>query len=300
MDRRAFVARIASSLLSVALAAAAQPTKISRVGFLRTDRPPQAYIDAFEQGLRDRGYTPGKNILIEYRFADGTTAETLRLAREIVNLKVDVIVAGGGRATRAAQSVTSTIPIAMTSASDPVGTGLVASLAHPGGNTTGTSIVSWDLFAKRLELLRQVLPNVSRVAVLINRLNPAPANGWNEALAAAATLGVTLQRIDVQGPSEFDEAFASMAKAGAEALIVVQSTIFETSPYRIQQLATRYRIPAIYGLRTSTDAGGLMSYGPNVPDLYRYAAVYVDKILKEPSPLSCRSSSRRSLSWSLI
>jgi putative ABC transport system substrate-binding protein len=268
----------------VALAAAAQPTKISRVGFLRTDRPPQTYIDAFEQGLRDRGYTPGKNILIEYRFADGTTAETLRLAREIVDLNVDVIVAGGGRATKAAQSVTTTIPIAMTSASDPVGTGLVASLAHPGGNTTGTSIVSWDLFAKRLELLRQVLPNVSRVAVLINRLNPAPANGWNEALAAAATLGVTLQRIDVQGPSEFDEAFASMAKAGAEALIVVQSTIFETSPYRIQQLATRYRIPAMYGLRTSTDAGGLMSYGPNVPALYGYAAVYVDKILKGAKP----------------
>jgi putative ABC transport system substrate-binding protein len=284
MDRRTFVARIASSLLSVALAAAAQPTKISRVGFLRTDRPPQTYIDAFEQGLRDRGYTPGKNILIEYRFADGTTAETLRLAREIVNLNVDVIVAGGGRATKAAQSVTTTIPIAMTSASDPVGTGLVASLAHPGGNTTGTSIVSWELFAKRLELLRQVLPNVSRVAVLINRLNPAPANGWNEALAAAATLGVTLQRIDVQGPSEFDEAFASMAKAGAEALIVVQSTIFETSPYRIQQLATRYRIPAMYGLRTSTDAGGLMSYGPNVPALYGYAAVYVDKILKGAKP----------------
>jgi ABC-type uncharacterized transport system substrate-binding protein len=284
MDRRTFVARIAGSLLGVALPAVAQPTKIPRVGFLRTDRPPQAYIDAFEQGLRERGYTPGKNILIEYRFADGTTAETSRLAREIVNLKVDVIVAGGGRATQAAQRVTTTIPIAMTSASDPVGTGLVASLAHPGGNTTGTSIVSWDLFAKRLELLRQVLPNVSRVAVLINRLNPAPANAWNEALAAATSLGVTLQRIDVQSAADFDEAFATMAKGGAQALIVAQSTIFETSPYRIQQLATSNRIPAIYGLRTSTDAGGLMSYGPSVRDLYGYAAVIVDKILKGAKP----------------
>jgi putative ABC transport system substrate-binding protein len=284
MDRRTFVSGIAGVLLGVALAAVAQPTKIPRVGFLRTDPPPQAYIDAFEQGLRDRGYTPGKNILIEYRFADGTTIETSRLAREIVNLKVDVIVAGGGRATRAAQSATTTIPIAMTSASDPVGTGLVASLAHPGGNTTGTSIVSWDLFAKRLELLRQVLPNVSRVAVLINRLNPAPANAWNEALAAATTLGVTLQRIDVQSAADFDGAFAVIAKGGAQALIVAQSTIFETSPYRIQQLATSNRIPAIYGLRTSTDAGGLMSYGPSVRDLYGYAAVIVDKILKGTKP----------------
>src|SRR5207237_6744591 len=154
----------------------------------------------------------------------------------------------------------------------------------PGGNTTGTSIVSWELFAKRLELLRQILPNVSRVAVLINRFNPAPANAWNEALAAASQLGVTLQRIDVQGAADFDEAFATMVTGRVEALIVVQSTIFETSPYRIQQLATSNRIPAIYGLRTSADAGGLMSFGPNVPDLYHYAAVYVDKTLKGARP----------------
>ena len=284
MDRRTFVARFIGSLLGVALSADAQPTKIPRVGFLRTDRPPQTYIDAFEHGLRDRGYTPGTNIVIEYRFGDGTNAETSRLAREVVNLKVDMIVAGGGRATQLTQAVTTTIPIVMVSASDPVGTGLVASLAHPGGNTTGTSIVSWELFAKRVELLRQVIPNVSRVAVLINRFNPAPANAWNEALAAAAKLGVNLQRIDVQGAADFDEAFVTMVKGRAEALIVVQSTIFETSPYRIQQLATSNRIPAIYGLRTSTDAGGLMSYGPNVPDLYRYTAVYVDKILKGARP----------------
>jgi len=283
-NRRTFLAGIASSLLALALGAIAQPARIPRIGFLRTDRPPQSYIDAFEQGLRERGYKPGSTILIEYRFADGTTAETLRLAREIVDLKVDVIVAGGGRATQAAQRVTTSIPIAMTSASDPVGTGLVASLAHPGGNTTGTSIVSWELLAKRLELLRQVLPNVSRVAVLINRFNPAPANGWNDALAAAGRLGITLQRIDVEGPADFEEAFATMSKGRAEAMIVVQSTIFETSPYRIQQLAATSRMPAIYGLRTSTDAGGLMSYGPSVRDLYAYAAVFVDKFLKGAKP----------------
>ena len=284
IDRRTFASRIASSLLGVALAAVAQPTKIPRVGFLRTDPPPQAYIDAFEQGLRERGYTLGQNLLIEYRLGDGTNASTSRLAREMVNSKVDVIVAGGGRATRIAQDITTTIPIVMTSASDPVGTGLVVSLARPGGNTTGTSIVSWELFAKRLELLKQVLPNLSRVAVLINRFNPAPANAWNDALTSAAKLGVKLQRIDVESAADFDEAFATMTKGRAEALIVVQSTIFETSPYRIQQLATTNRIPAIYGLRTSADAGGLMSYGPNVPDLYRQAAVYVEKILKGAKP----------------
>jgi putative ABC transport system substrate-binding protein len=284
MDRRTFVEAIGGSFAVVALAAVAQPTKIPRVGFLRTDPPPQPYIDAFERGLRERGYIPGKNLLIEYRLGDGTNASTSRLAREMVNSKVDIIVAGGGRATRIAQENTTTIPIVMTSASDPVGTGLVASLARPGGNTTGTSIVSWELFAKRLELLKQVLTNVSRVAVLINRFNPAPANAWNEALTSAAKLGVTLQRIDVEGAADFDEAFATMTKGRAEALVVVQSTIFETSPYRIQQLATTNRIPAIYGLRTSADAGGLMSYGPNVPDLYRQAAVYVEKILKGARP----------------
>jgi len=284
MDRRGFVRSGAAGLLCVALSAMAQPRNIPRVGFLRTDIPPQAYVDAFEQGLRERGYTPGKTILIEYRFADGTTAETVRLAREIVSLKVDVIVAGGGRATRAAQSVTSTIPIAMTSASDPVGTGLVGSLARPGLNTTGTSIVSWDLFAKRLELLRQVLPKVSRVAVLVNRLNPAPANAWNEAVAAAATLGVTLQRVEVESAADFDEAFAAMRKGGAEALIVAQSTIFEASPYRIQQLAASNRFPSVYGVRVSAVEGGLMSYGPSVAELYRYSAVLVDKILKGTKP----------------
>lgn len=284
MDRRRFARSIAGLLMGAAATAVAQPAKVPRVGFLRTDRPPQSYIDAFEAGLRERGYSPGKNILIEYRFSDGSDAETARLASELVVLHVDVIVAGGGRATRIAQRATTTIPIAMTSASDPVGTGLVASLAHPGGNTTGTSIVSWDLFAKRLELLRQVLPNVSRVAVLVNRLNPAPANAWNDALAAAAKLGVTLQRVEVQSAADFDESFLTMAKGRAEALIVAQSTIFETPPYRIQQLAASNRIPSMYGLRTSADAGGLISYGPNVPDLYRYAAVFVDKLLKGAKP----------------
>jgi putative ABC transport system substrate-binding protein len=284
MDRRRFVGRIAGSLLGVAVVAVAQPTKIPRVGFLRTDRPPQAYIDAFELGLRERGYTPSQSILIEYRFGDGTNAETSRLAREIVNLKVDVIVAGGGRATQVAQSVTTTIPIVMTSGTDPGGSGIVASLAHPGGNVTGTKTLSWDLFGKRLELLREILPTVSRVAVLYNRINPAPPDAWKEAFAAAAMLGVNLQQFDVEHPADFDEAFAAMIRARAEALVVVQSTIFNTPPYRIAQLAARHRLPAVYGSRITADNDGLMSYGPDNRDSYRYAAVFVDKILKGAKP----------------
>jgi len=284
INRRAFVGWIGGGLLGVPFASVAQPAKTPRIGFVRTTRPPQAYIDAFERGLVDRGYTPGKNILIEYRFGDGTMSEVARLARELVNLKVDLIVAGGGLATRATQSATTTIPIVMSAASDPVGTGLVTSLARPGGNTTGTSIVSWELFPKRLELLRQVLPNVSSVAVIINPTNPAPANGWNNALATARTLGVTLQRIDAGSVADFEEAFETMRKGRAGAFIVVQSNIFETPPYPIQKLAIDYKIPGMYGLRTSVDAGGLISYGPNVRDLYGYSAVFVDKILRGAKP----------------
>jgi putative ABC transport system substrate-binding protein len=281
MDRRSFVGAIAGLF---ALSAIAQPGRIPRVGFLRTDPPPQAYIDAFEQGLRERGYTPGRDILIEYRFGDGTNADMARLAGEIVKLKVDVIVAGGGRATQVAQSVTTTTPIVMTSGTDPGGTGIVVSLAHPGGNVTGTKTLSWDLFGKRLELLRQVLPKVSRVAVLHNRLNPVPPGAWEEALAAAAKLGVNLRRFDVERPADFDETFASMIKWRAEALVVVQSTIFNTPPYRVAQLAASHRLPAVYGSRVTADDPGLMSYGPDNRDAYRYAAVFVDKILKGAKP----------------
>ena len=284
MKRRAFVACLAGCLFAIPVWIMAQPAKVPRVGFLRTDRPPQSYIDAFEQQLRERGYVPGKTIIIEYRLADGVDATVDRLARELVDAKVDVIVAGGGRATRAAQRATATIPIVMTSASDPVATGLVASLSRPGANITGTSIVSWDLFAKRLELVKQVLPNASRVAVVVNRFNPAPANAWNEALASAARLGVSLQRVEVQSPADFDAAFASMIKERADAFIVAQSTIFETPPYRIQALAASNHLPGFYGVRVSAEQGGLMSYGPSVPALYGYSAVIVDKILKGAKP----------------
>jgi putative ABC transport system substrate-binding protein len=228
MDRRTFVVCAFGSLLGLSLAARAQQSiKIPRIGFLRADRPPPGYTEAFEQGLRDRGYLVGKSILIEYRFGDARRPVS-RLAEELVKLKVDVLVAGGGQATRAASKATSTIPIVMTSATDPGGLGTVSSLAHPGGNVTGTNTLSWDLFGKRLELLRQILPTVARVAVLHNPRNPAPPGAWEESLAAAATLGVALQRVEVQNPAEFEEAFATMVSKRAEGLIVVQSTMFDT------------------------------------------------------------------------
>ena len=285
IERRTFIGALAGVLVTAPLLVRAQqPTKTHRIGFLRIDRPPQAYVDAFEQGLRDRGYTPGKNILLEYRFADGKSAELPRLAGELVSLKIDVVVAGGGQATQAAKNATDTIPIVMIAAGDPVGTKFVATLAHPGGNVTGTSVVSWDLIGKRVELLRLILPKVSQVAVLSNSGNPGPPTAWKEALAAAATLGVNLQHIEVRSAHDFDEAFAALVRGRAEALIVVQDAMFDSAPYRIVQLAASNRIPAVYGPRITVDAGGLMSYGPSVRDLYGQAAVFVDKILKGVKP----------------
>jgi len=285
LNRRAVLRTVVGSLLAVSLASVAQqPAKVPRIGFLRTDRPPQAWIDAFEQGLRGWGYIPGKSILIDYRFGDGTIAEVSRLSGELVKSKVDVIVAGGGQATRAARNATSTIPIVMTAATDPGGRGFVASLAHPGGNITGINTLGWDLFGKRIELLREILPKVSRVGVLTNRNNPAPPGAWKEAVAAAATLGVSLQHIEVQGSTEFDQAFETAVRGRAEALVVMQSTLFNTPPYRIAQLAASHKLPAIYGTSVTADNGGLMSYGPNNRDSYRYAAVFVDKILKGAKP----------------
>ena len=285
MDRRTFLPTFVGAMIALPMAAVAQQAaKVPRVGFMRGERPPQAYLDAFEQGLRRRGYVPGKDILIEYRFPDGKAAELPRIAEELVKSKVDIIVAGGAIATTAAKNATSTIPIVMATATDPVGNGFVASLGRPGGNITGTTLFVWDLFGKRVELLREVLPNVALVAVLINRNSPAPPDVWKESVAAAASKGVNLLRVEVNSAADFDEAFATMAKKRVEALIVVQTTLFDTPPYRIVQLAAINRLPTVYGLRIQPEAGGLMSYGPSVGDMYGQSAAYVAKILKGARP----------------
>ncbi len=285
MKRRDFLSKAIGVLLVLPTAVVAQSTtKIPRIGFMRGERPPQAYLDAFEQGLRTQGYVPGKDILIDYRFPDGRAAELPRVAEELVRQKVDLIVAGGAIATRAARNATNTIPIVMATATDPVGNGFVASLAHPGGNITGTTVFTWDLFGKRVELLREVIPKLSRVAVLINRNSPAPPLAWQESAAAATLIGISLDRVEVNSANDFDEAFETMLKKRVEALIVIQTTLFDTAPYRVVQLAAKHRIPAIYGLRIQVEAGGLMSYGPSVGDMYGQAAGYVAKILKGAKP----------------
>src|SRR4030095_7887521 len=283
MKRRAFLYSAVGAILGLPMTVVAQ-SRVPRLGFMRGERPPQPYLDAFEQGLRARGYVPGKDILIDYRFPEGRAAELPRVAEELVKSKGDLIVAGGAIATRAARNATATIPIVMATATDPVGNGFVASLAHPGGNITGTPCFTWDLFGKRVELLRELLPRLSQVAVLINRNSPAPPNTWKESVDAAALVGVGLQRVEVSSAADFDVAFENMVKRRAEALIVVQPTLFDPAPYRIVQLAAVHRIPAIYGLRIQAEAGGLMSYGPSVGDMYGQAAVYVDKILKGAKP----------------
>jgi len=273
------------ALLALPLAVAAQRVaKIPRVGFMRGERPPQAYLDAFETGLRRLGYSPGQNILIAYRFPDTGASELQRIANDLVDSKVDIIVAAGARSTRAAKHATSVIPIVMSPATDPVGNGFVASLARPEGNITGINLFNWDLIGKRFELLRAILPSVSRVAVLFDRDSPAPADTWDKSVSAASSIGVTLRPIEVSTSGDFESAFKTIAQAHIEALIVVQATLFDTPPFRIVQLAAANRIPTVYGLRLPVEAGGLMSYGPNVGEMYRQAASFVTKILKGAKP----------------
>jgi putative ABC transport system substrate-binding protein len=273
------------ALLAVPLSALAQNVpKIPRIGFMRGERPPQAYLDAFESGLRKQGFIAGQNVRVEYRFPAAGATELPRIANELVASKVDIIVAAGALATRAARGATSVIPIVMSPATDPVGNGFVASLPRPGGNITGISLFNWELIGKRVELLREILPGAARVAVLFNPDSPAPTDAWDKSVAAASSIGVNLKRIEVRAARDFVSAFAVIAREQVEGLIVVQATLFDTPPYRIVQLAAANRIPTVYGLRLPVEAGGLVSYGPNVGDLYAQAAAFVAKILRGVKP----------------
>ena len=283
MDRRAFVAALCGALVAPALRA--QPDRPPvQLGFLRIVAPPQDYIDALEQGLRDRGYVPGRDVVIDYRFADGREDQLERLAKELVERKVAILIVAGNQAVRAARNATRSVPIVFAVVNDPVAGGFVKSLARPGGNITGTTLLSSTLAGKRLELLKVVLPHVSRVAVLINKDNPAHAVAWKETLAAATTLRVQVQPFEVQGAASFDGAFARMVKDRAEGLVLFEDAMFATERARIAALAAQARLPAVYGQRNSVDDGGLMSYGPSIVDAYRNAGNFVDKILKGAKP----------------
>ena len=259
--------------------AEAQPVKkLPRIGFLQPGAFPPAYREAFRNGLRQLGFVEGENILVEYRLAEGLKELPTRVA-ELVRLKVDVMVTWTTPGTLAAKQGTKTIPIVAVSG-DPVDTGLVASLSRPSGNVTGFAILTTDLETKKLELLRDTIPGVSRVGVLWNPDNRVWASAWKKLPNAAQSLRLKLQLLEVRDPGDFEQVFAAATNRRAGALLVVQERLFVSHRQRIVELAARKRLPAIYGQSDFLDAGGLMSYGASVPDMLRRSAVYVDKILK--------------------
>jgi putative ABC transport system substrate-binding protein len=242
---------------------------------------------AFRQGLRDLGYIEGRNVVIEYRDAEGKFERLPALAAELVVLKVDVIVVGGTPQALAAKQATRTIPIVLAGAGDPITSGLVTSLARPGGNVTGLSILGPELVGKCLELLKQAIPGVSHVAVLWHpggHGERTERNMLKEAEVAGRALGVRLQFVETRGPADFDRAFSDMTRARAGALTVLPSNMLITERRRLVDLTAKSRLPAVYPMRVFVDVGGLMSYGANIADMFRRAATYVDKILKGAKP----------------
>src|SRR5712691_8064926 len=287
MKRRAFLGVLGGAVVARPLAAWAQQRsdKIS-VGFLSVNVRPamKARVEAFQQGLRELRYVDGQNVLIEYRFAEGNPERLRGLADELVRLKVDVIVTEGTTATRFAKEATATIPIVMAQDPDPVGSGFVASLARPGGNITGLSTLAPELSGKQLELLKEAMPGMTRVAVLWNAANPANAAVWQETQAAARALGLLLHAQAVQSPQDLEGAFALMAQAHPDALLVLQDSLITMRRPQIVEFVTQQHLPSVFGSREWVVAGGLMSYGPSIPDLFRRAATYMDKILKGTKP----------------
>jgi len=290
MNRRTFLCGLTLGTFWVPFSAEAQQAgKMPLVGYLsalsRSGPQVQRYLDAFRQELRGLGYVEGQTIAIEYRWAEGEVERLTGRAAELVRLKVDVIVASGGvPVAQAAQRATKAIPIIMTGPGDPVEAGLVASLARPGGNITGLAIISHELVGKELELLREVVPKVSRVAVLWNPTNPGNTPQLRAAEASARTLGVRLQPLEVRGPGEIDPAFTTMTRERVGALLVLLDSMLLAQRERIADLAAKNRLPAVYGLRLHVEAGGLMAYAANQLDVSRRVASYVDRILKGAKP----------------
>ena len=288
MRRIVLAVVLALGLVLAPLAVEAQlAANVPRIGYLSSGGATAStlFVEAFRQGLRELGWVEGRNIVIDYRFAEGRLDRLPALAAELVQLKVDVIVAGPTPPTVAAKNATPTIPIVMVSVGDPVRLGLIASLARPGGNITGSSFdVGLEIFGKELELLKETLPKVRRVAILSNSGNPAQEVAVSDLKAAARSLRVQLQILPVRGPNEFDGAFGAMVKEHAEALLVVADSMFNLHRARLADLTARNRLPSMHGFREYVEAGGLMSYGPSMVAIYRRAAFFVDKILKGAKP----------------
>lgn len=286
MNKKIVTSMLATILVAtVSLAEAQQPVKVPLVGFLTG--PSLSSIkprtEAFRQGLRELGYVEGKNIAVEWRSAEGVAERLPDLAAELVRLKVDVIVAVSEPGVRAAKDATKTIPIIMMNVTDPVGTGLVASLAHPGGNITGLTGNPGTLGGKQLELLKETVSKVSRVAVLWNSANRSNALNWDNINVAAGPVGVTLLSLQVRDSGDLESAFAAIKRERANAIMVLRNPLTTSQSKPIADFAVKSRLPGIGG-DEFVDAGGLMSYGANLSDLYRRAAYYVDKILKGAKP----------------
>jgi len=266
---------------------AQQPKKIAKIGVLSPSTPAAAahLFEAFRRGLQELGYVEGKTFVLEFRYGEARAERLPELARELVGLKVDVIVTATDVAIAAVKRETQTIPIVMANSSDPVGTGFVASLARPGGNITGLSSISLELSGKRLELLREVVPGLSRVAFLWNPDVRGNLLDYNETEGAAGSLRLQLQSVEVVRAEDLDRAFSAVTKDRAQALIMpAANPVGFTARGQIASFAQKNRVPSIYAQREYVDAGGLMSYGPNTPDMFRRAATYVDKILKGTKP----------------
>src|SRR5262249_44679688 len=277
MNRRAFVTGLGAVLAAPLSAEGQQAAKIDRIGYLATNLSDTDWREAFFQGLRDLGYVEGRNAVIEYRDAEGKLERLPTLAAELVALKVDVIVAAAGTlAALAAKQATRTLPIVFIAVGNPVTSGLVASLARPGGNATGLSALTPELVSKWLELLKQAVPGLSRVAVLWQPggMGDTDQDALKEADVAARALGGGLEFVEARGPADIDRAFSEMTRAHAGALTVLSTPMFGTERRRLVDLAARNRLPTMFSFRRFVDAGGLMSYGPNLTDLSRRAAIY--------------------------
>jgi putative ABC transport system substrate-binding protein len=261
-----------------------QAGRMPRIGHLSTAAGFGPREEAFRLGLRELDYIEGKNVVVVWRFAEGHEDRLAPLAAELVRLNVDIIVTDGAAVTRAAKSATRTIPIIMKNDGDPVASGHVASLARPGGNITGLTSLVTGLSAKRLEVLTEVIPGVSRVALVWNPTNPQSVTVFKETQAAAQTLGVQLQSHEVRDPRDFDAAFQATTKARARAVTIVSDSVMFAHRAQILELAAKQKLPTMHPQRQWVEDGGLISYGPNFPDLSRRAATYVDKILKGAKP----------------
>ena len=287
MNRRAFLRIVPFALLAAPLAVKAQQVgKVYRIGFLgnSTAALEANLVGPFREGLRELGYVEGRNVQIEYRWAEGKYERFPELVAELLALKVDVLVTAGTPAALAIKRATTTIPLVMVAVGDPVGTGLVASLARPGGSMTGLTSIAPDLEGKRLELLRAAVPKLSRVSVIWNPANPFHVTAEKEARSAAQVLQMKVHSVGVRTAQELDPAFVAIVKERPGAFIVLADRIFLHNRGRIVDFAVRNRLPAVYAYRELVEAGGLMSFGPNYADMHRRAATFVDKILKGAKP----------------